>query len=61
MSAAVKIAKWVQERPMILIRFDEEDRQEGGRDWLFRPDQQLRDEITRMQIPAFEGSLNDYR
>jgi len=32
-----------------------------GRDWLFRPDKQLRDEIARMQFPAFEGPLTDYR
>lgn len=33
----------------------------SGTDWLFRPDKQLRDEITRMRLPAFTGSLCDYR
>jgi len=32
-----------------------------GNDWLFRPDKQLRGEIARMQLPAFQGTLTDYR
>jgi hypothetical protein len=40
---------------------EEETQEHGNHDWLFRPDKQLRDEIARMQIPAFEGSLADYR
>jgi hypothetical protein len=40
----------------------EEDKQDSdNRDWLFRPDQQLRDEITRIRLPDFHGSLSDYR
>jgi hypothetical protein len=34
---------------------------QGGRDWLFRPDRQLREEISRMQLPRLTGSLTDYR
>lgn len=33
----------------------------GAKDWLFRPDRQLRDEISRMRLPQFSGSLGDYR
>ncbi len=33
----------------------------GSRDWMFHPDKQLYSEISRMQIPAVNGSLNDYR
>ncbi|HCC55318.1 MAG TPA: hypothetical protein DEQ20_10430 [Desulfobulbaceae bacterium] len=40
---------------------EEESQEHGNQDWLFRPNKQLRDEIARMQIPAFEGSLADYR
>ena len=40
---------------------EENKHQSGNQDWLFRPDQQLRDEIARMRLPAFEGSLGDYR
>ena len=40
---------------------EENKHQSGNHDWLFRPDQQLRDEIARMRLPDFEGSLGDYR
>lgn len=30
-------------------------------DWLFRPNSQLRDEISRMKLPGFNGTLSDYR
>ena len=47
---------------MVQYKMLEEDKHESGnQDWLFRPDQQLRDEIARMRLPAFEGSLSDYR
>ncbi len=46
---------------MVQYKMLEEDKQESGIDWLFRPDKQLRDEIARMQIPGFEGALSDYR
>ena len=47
---------------MVQYKMLKEDRQDSGRaDWLFRPDKQLHDEIARMRLPAFEGSLNDYR
>lgn len=47
---------------MVQYKMLEEARQASGDyDWLFRPDKQLRDEIARMQIPAFEGMLSDYR
>jgi hypothetical protein len=32
-----------------------------SRDWLFRPDDQLREEIARMQLPAFKRTVTDYR
>lgn len=32
-----------------------------GKDWCFRPDQQLRNEIARMSIPAVRKSPKDYR
>ncbi|MHB8727141.1 MAG: hypothetical protein ACYC9Z_17485 [Casimicrobiaceae bacterium] len=40
---------------------EEHNRGLGGPDWLFRPDKQLRDEILRMRLPEFAGSLKDYR
>ena len=47
---------------MIQYKMLEEDKQANdNRDWLFRPDKQLRDEIARMRLPDFKGSLNDYR
>jgi hypothetical protein len=40
----------------------EECKQNGEiRDWLFRPDKQLREEISRMQLPAFQRTITDYR
>jgi hypothetical protein len=39
----------------------DEDKQEHGTDWLFRPDTQLRDEIVRMKIPDTEKEPTDYR
>ena len=47
---------------MIQYKMLEENKENDEiRDWIFRPDQQLRDEIARMQLPDFEGSLSDYR
>jgi len=47
---------------MVQYKMLEEDKQSyGNRDWIFRPDQQLREEITRMRLPDFEGSVDDYR
>ena len=47
---------------MIQYKMLEEEKQAGGRrDWLFRPDNQLRDEIARMELPDFQGALTDYR
>ena len=47
---------------MLQYKMLEEDKQtDENRDWLFRPDQQLRDEISRMRLPEFSGSLSDYR
>ncbi len=40
---------------------EENKRHRGGRDWLFRPNKQLRDEISRMRLPEFADSLGDYR
>ena len=47
---------------MVQYKMMEEDKQkDGSHDWLFRPDKQLHDEMARMQIPPFIGSLKDYR
>jgi len=47
---------------MLQYKMLEENTQDrDNRDWLFRPDQQFRDEIARMQLPEFHGSLSDYR
>ena len=47
---------------MVQYKMLEEDNHSGiSRDWIFRPDQQLRREITRMRIPDCKGSLSDYR
>jgi hypothetical protein len=47
---------------MLQYKMLEEDKQDSeNRDWLFHPDQQLRDEIARMRLPDFDGSLSDYR
>lgn len=47
---------------MVQYKMLEEDNDgRGGRDWLFRPNGQLRDEISRMRLPEFAGSLDDYR
>lgn len=47
---------------MIQYKMLEEDKQDSDNcDWLFRPDQQLRDEIARMRLPDFDGILSDYR
>ena len=40
---------------------EEERRGDGNSDWLFRPDNQSQDEVARMQLPAFEGAMMDYR
>ena len=47
---------------MVQYKMLEEDKQDhDNRDWIFRPDQQLRDEIERMKLPGFKGELSDYR
>lgn len=47
---------------MVQYKMLEEGRLENGsRDWLFRPDAQLRREIGRMKLPGSEGALSDYR
>lgn len=47
---------------MLQYKMLKEDTQDSGtNDWLFRPDKQLRDEIARMRLPAFENPLTDYR
>jgi len=40
---------------------EEDDHENVSHDWLFRPDKQFRDEVARMQLPTFGGSLSDYR
>lgn len=47
---------------MVQYKMLEADKRDpGGRDWMFRPDKQLRDEISRMRLPPFAGALGDYR
>ena len=47
---------------MVQYKMLEEKKQDNDVcDWLFRPDQQLRDEIARMKLPGFNGTLSDYR
>ena len=47
---------------MVQYKMLEEERQgDEGSDWLFRPDDQFQEEVERMQIPASEGAMMDYR
>jgi hypothetical protein len=47
---------------MVQYKMLEEDKRGSqGRDWLFRPDKQLRKEISRMRLPELSGALDDYR
>lgn len=46
---------------MIQYKMLEQSKQHGSKDWLFRPDSQLRDEIGRMRIPDTEDAPDDYR
>ena len=47
---------------MVQYKLLEEVRsQNENQDWQFRPDEQLRDEIARMRLPAFHGEVTDYR
>lgn len=47
---------------MVQYKMLKEDAQsDGAHDWVFRPNKQMRDEIARMQLPEFAGSITDYR
>lgn len=47
---------------MVQYKMLEEVKSEcGGRDWIFRPNRQLHQEISRMRLPEFAGSPRDYR
>lgn len=47
---------------MVQYKMLEEWKQDDkSHDWMFRPDKQFWDEISRMQLPAFQGALTDYR
>lgn len=49
---------------IVMIQYkmlEEKKSQDGSQDWRFRPDDQLRDEIARMQLPLFQGEIMDYR
>lgn len=49
---------------IIMIQYkmlEEVKNSKGSNDWIFRPNQQLYDEIHRMKIPQFKGQLDDYR
>lgn len=47
---------------MVQYKMLEENEQKNGiSDWIFRPDQQLINEIVRMKLPSFGGPPKDYR
>ena len=49
---------------IIMVQYkmlEEVGQDDESHDWMFRPDEQFRDEISRMQLPAFQGALTDYR
>ena len=49
---------------IVMVRYKmlEEERQRNGySDWLFRPDDQFRVEVARMQMPASQEAMMDYR
>ncbi len=49
---------------IVMIQYkmlEEYQQKSGSSDWLLRPNKQLRDEITRMQLPLFTDPLTDYR
>lgn len=47
---------------MVQYKMLEEDKRGSqGRDWLFRPDKKLGEEMSRMRLPEFSGTLGDYR
>jgi hypothetical protein len=46
---------------MVQYKMLEQSKQQESRDWLFRPDSQLRAEMDRMRIPDIEDTPEDYR
>jgi hypothetical protein len=47
---------------MIQYKMLEKARSESGnKDWVFRPDKQLKNEIKRMKFPDFKTKISDYR
>lgn len=46
---------------MVQYKMLEENEKRAKGDWHFRPDNQLRDEIARMKIPAIKVATSDYR
>ena len=49
---------------IIMVQYkmlEEVRRKDGGSDWIFRPNNQYEKEVARMQIPASQGALKDYR
>lgn len=48
-------------RNIVMIQYKMLEKVAGGRDWQFRPDTQLQQEISRMQLPDIKAPLNDYR
>lgn len=49
---------------IVMIQYkmlEEKEQNDGKRDWLFRPDEQFYDEISRMRLLDFVDSLDDYR
>jgi hypothetical protein len=46
---------------IVMLQYKMLEEEADSRDWSFRPDQQLYNEISRMRLPAFAGPLDDYR
>lgn len=40
---------------------EQEKHEDNDSDWIFRPDKQTRDEVSRMRIPKSKSNIDDYR
>lgn len=46
---------------IVMVQYKMLEESNEGKDWVYRPDRQLKDEIARMNIPDFQGKTADYR
>lgn len=49
---------------IVMIQYkmlEEKNSQSDKKDWIYRPDGQLSEELARMRIPACQGEISDYR